>query len=207
MTATLEALQNTASASQDYGLPDGVSSWSIDSSHSHIEFAVRHMMIATAKGRFGQVEGTLVIDPANPPASSVDVRIAAASIDTREERRDAHLRSADFLDAENHPYLTFRSTRVAADGSDLTVEGDLTIRGVTKPVVLRGELQGTNKSPFGFTVAAFSASTKINRRDFGLNWNAALETGGVLVGDDVKIALEVEAIQQQAPAEVVAPAA
>jgi polyisoprenoid-binding protein YceI len=201
VTTARETTQLEATpAVQEYGLPAGTTTWSIDSSHSHVEFAVRHMMIATAKGRFGQVEGTLVIDPANPSGWSVDVRIPAESIDTREPKRDAHLRSADFLDAENHPYLTFRSTQVEADGGDLTVYGDLSIRGVTRLVELRGEFLGTNRSPFGFTIAGFSASTKINRKDYGLNWNAALETGGVLVGDDVKISLEVEAIQQQAPA-------
>jgi polyisoprenoid-binding protein YceI len=171
--------------------------WAIDASHSHVEFAVKHLMISTVKGRFAAVEGTIVLDEANPAASYVDVKIPAASIDTREPQRDAHLRSADFLDAENYPYLTFVSRRVEPkDGGEFIAEGDLTIRGVTKPVVLDGEFLGSTKTPFGTTVAAFSAKTKLNRKDFGLNWNAALETGGVLVGDEVKINLEVEAIQQ-----------
>lgn len=171
--------------------------WAIDASHSHVEFAVKHLMISTVKGRFAEVEGTIVLDEANPTASYVDVKIPATSIDTREPQRDAHLRSADFLDAENYPYLTFVSRSVEPkDGGEFIAEGDLTIRGVTRPVVLDGEFLGSTKTPFGTTVAAFSAKTKLNRKDFGLNWNAALETGGVLVGDEVKINLEVEAIQQ-----------
>jgi polyisoprenoid-binding protein YceI len=173
--------------------------WSIDPAHTHVEFAVRHMMVATVKGRFAEVEGTIVLDETNPAESRVEARIPAASIDTKESNRDAHLRSADFLDAENHPYLTFRSTRVESDGRGrFTAHGDLTIRGVTRPVTLQGEYLGTNTSPYGLRVAGFSAATRINRSDFGLNWNAALETGGVLVADEVKIALEIEAVQQPA---------
>jgi polyisoprenoid-binding protein YceI len=174
-----------------------VTTWKIDPAHSHVEFAVKHLMISTVKGRFADVEGTIVIDEANPADSRVDVQIAAASIDTREAQRDAHLRSADFFDAETYPYLTFVSARVEPKGDDeFAVYGDLTIRGVTRPVVLEGEFLGTNKSPFGTTVAGFSAKTKLNRKDFGLNWNAALETGGVLVGDEIKVSLEIEAVQQ-----------
>jgi polyisoprenoid-binding protein YceI len=173
--------------------------WSIDPIHTHVEFAVRHMMIATVKGRFAEVEGSIVLDEANPANSSVEAKIGAASIETKEPNRDAHLRSADFLDAENHPYLTFKSTRVETDGSGgFEADGELTIRGVTRPATLKGEYLGSNKSPYGFQVAGFSATTKINRKDFGLNWNAALETGGVLVGDEVKISLDVEAVQQPA---------
>src|SRR5687768_4995084 len=160
------------------------------------------MMVATVKGRFAEVEGTIVLDEANPERSSVEARVAVAGIDTKQPDRDAHLRSADFFDTENHPYLTFRSTRVETDGSGgsggsggFTAYGDLTIRGVTREVALEGEYLGSNKSPYGFQVAGFSAATKINRRDYGLNWNAALETGGVLVGDEVKISLEIEATQ------------
>ena len=173
--------------------------WSIDASHTHVEFAVRHMMIATVKGRFAEVEGTIVFDEASPAESRVEVSIPAASIDTKEPTRDAPLRSADFLDAETHPYLTFRSTRVESDGRGrFTAHGDLTIRGVTRPVTLEGEYLGTNTSPYGFRVAGFTAVTRINRSDFGLNWNAALETGGVLVADEVKIVLEIEAVRQPA---------
>jgi polyisoprenoid-binding protein YceI len=176
-----------------------VATWRIDPVHTHVEFAVRHLMVATVKGRLGEVEGTITFDEADPTGSSVDVRIAAASVDTREPQRDAHLRSADFLDAERHPYLTFKSRRIEPGGNgEFTAYGDLTIRGVTREVALEGEYLGTSRSPYGFQVAGFSARTRINRKDYGLNWNAALETGGVLVGDEVRINLEVEAIRQSA---------
>jgi polyisoprenoid-binding protein YceI len=169
--------------------------WKIDSSHSLVEFSVRHMMITTVKGRFAEVEGSIELDEANHTNSSVDVQISAASIDTRSGDRDAHLRSADFLDAENHPYLTFRSSKVEQDGDEYKVTGDLTIRGVTRQVVLDTELTGFGTTPYGAKVAGFSAKTKINRKDYGLNWNVGLEAGGVLVGDEVKISLEIQASQ------------
>ena len=194
MTTAVQTLDSQTLAP---AAPAGATRWSVDPIHSHVEFAVRHMMIATVKGRFAEVEGTIVLDEANPANSSVEARITAASIDTREDKRDAHLRSADFFDAENHPYLTFKSTRVESDGGgSFTAYGDLTIRGTTRQVALEGEYLGSNKSPYGFQVAGFSAKTRLNRKDYGLNWNAALETGGVLVGDEVKISLEIEAVQQ-----------
>ncbi len=194
-TAVVERAQAQGTA-LDAG---SVTTWTVDPVHSHVEFAVKHLMISTVKGRFADVEGTVVIDEANPANSRVEAKIAAASVDTREPQRDGHLRSADFFDAETHPYLTFVSTRVEPKGDDEFVAyGDLTIRGVTRTVALEGEYSGRNKSPFGTTVAGFSAKTKINRKDYGLNWNAALETGGVLVGDEVKINLEVEVVQQAA---------
>jgi polyisoprenoid-binding protein YceI len=167
--------------------------WTIDPAHSVVEFSVKHMMFATAKGRFSDVSGTITVDNENIERSAVDVTIGAASIDTRDEKRDAHLRSADFFDAENHPTLTFTSTRVERDGDDLKVTGDLTIRGVTRPVVLEAEYNGQGVNPWGQQVLSYSAKTKINRKDFGLNWNAALETGGVLVGEEIKIQIEIEA--------------
>jgi polyisoprenoid-binding protein YceI len=169
--------------------------WTIDPKHSLVELSVRHMMITTVKGRFADVSGTIIMDEANPASSSVEAEIAAASIDTREEQRDAHLRSADFLDAETYPKITFKSTSVeGAKGSDrLKVRGDLTIRGATRQVVLDTTLNGRGKNPMGQEVAGFTAETTINRRDFGLNWNAALETGGMLVSDTVKILIEVQA--------------
>jgi polyisoprenoid-binding protein YceI len=192
-------LNTTQTATQERAPATTATSWTIDPAHSHVEFAVRHLMVATVKGRFAEVEGTIVLDEANPASSRVEARIAAASIDTKQADRDAHLRSPDFLDAENHPYLAFRSTRVEADGrGGFTAHGDLTIRGVTGPVALQGEYLGTNKSPYGFRVAGFSATTRINRSEFGLNWNAALETGGVMVADEVKVTLEIEAIEQSA---------
>ena len=196
MTSTAVVTRDRTDVAQAVG---DATTWTIDPKHTHVEFAVKHLMISTVKGRFADVEGTVVIDEANPENSRVEARIAAASIDTREPQRDAHLRSADFLDADNHPYLTFVSRRVEPKGDDeFVAHGDLTIRGVTLPVALEGEYLGRNKSPFGTTVAGFSAKTRINRKDFGLNWNAALETGGVLVGDEVKINLEVEVVQQAA---------
>ncbi|HET7769956.1 MAG TPA: YceI family protein [Chloroflexota bacterium] len=192
MTATLETPVQAAQTAAP-----SATTWQIDPAHTHAEFAVRHMMVATAKGRFADVSGTITLDESNPANSSVEATIPVASIDTKQSDRDAHLRSADFFDAENHPNLTFRSTRVEPRGeNEFIAYGELTIRGITREVALEGEYLGTGKSPYGFTVAGFSARTKINRKDYGLNWNAALETGGVLVGDEVKISLEVEAIQQ-----------
>jgi polyisoprenoid-binding protein YceI len=171
--------------------------WQIDPAHTVVEFAVKHMMFATVKGRFGAVHGTIVDDAADPSRSSVEVEIDAASIDTREEKRDAHLRSPDFLDVQSYPTITFTSSRVERAGQDrLRVIGDLTIHGTTREVVLDTTINGRGTNPFGLEVAGFTAETTINRRDFGLTWNMALETGGVLVGDTVKILLEVEAVKQ-----------
>ncbi|MEA2597955.1 MAG: hypothetical protein QOF01_4424 [Thermomicrobiales bacterium] len=171
--------------------------WAIDASHTTVEFSVRHMMVSTTKGRFAGVSGTLVIDEQDPTRSHADVKIDAATVDTREEKRDAHLRSADFFNVETHPEITFKSTRVVPESSDrYKVYGDLTILGVTREVVLNTEYQGQNKTPWGSEVIGFSAETKISRKDWGLTYNAALETGGFLVGDDIKIHLEVEAIKQ-----------
>lgn len=179
----------------------GRSEWTIDASHTLVEFAVKHMMIATVKGRFGEVSGTIVLDEESLENSSVEVEIDAASIDTRSADRDAHLRSADFLDVENHPKLIFRSRRVESEGEGrFRVVGDLTIRGTTREVVLEVEDQGRGKDPWGGERAAFSARTEIDRTDFGLTWNAALETGGVLVSDRVRISLEVEAVRVAEPA-------
>jgi polyisoprenoid-binding protein YceI len=167
--------------------------WTIDPSHSVVEFSVKHMMFATVKGRFTEVTGAINLDNKNVANSSVEVTIGAASIDTRDEKRDEHLRSADFFDAETYPTLEFKSTSVEAKGNDLKVTGDLTIHGVTKQVVLNTEFNGQGSNPWGQQVISYSASTKINRKDFGLNWNAALESGGVLVSDEVKIVIEIEA--------------
>ncbi len=167
--------------------------WTIDNSHSAVEFAVKHMVFATAKGRFGNISGTIELDNENVANSTVNVTIDATSIDTRDEKRDGHLKSADFFDVENYPEITFRSTQVTPDGDDLKVTGDLTVRGVTHPVVLDAEFNGIGKNPWGQQVISYSATAKINRKEFGLNWNAALETGGMLVGDDIKISIEIEA--------------
>ena len=170
--------------------------WKIDPVHSHIEFSVRHLMITTVKGRFTGVDGTVSIDDADPSASAVDVRIDASTIDTREPQRDAHLRSADFLDAEKFPRLTFKSTRVSERrGDQFSVTGNLTIRGVTREVVLKVTDEGRGKDPWGGERAGFSATTRINRKDYGLNWNQTLETGGVLVGDEVTIRIELQLLK------------
>lgn len=171
--------------------------WTIDPSHSSVEFSVKHMMISSTKGRFGGVSGTITLDADNFESSHADVRIDVSTIDTRDEKRDGHLRSADFFDVEKFPEITFKSTRVVKDGSDYKVYGDLTILGVTREVVLKTEFNGQNTTPWGFDVVGFEASTKINRKDYGLTWNAALETGGFLVGDEIKVSLEIEANNAQ----------
>ncbi len=169
--------------------------WTIDASHSEVGFSVRHLGISKTRGRFGAFTGTLQVDAENPANSSVEVSIDATSVDTKDAGRDEHLRGADFFDVEQFPTLSFRSTAVRGAGSDWTVEGELTIRGVTRPVVLDTELVGLEKDPWGNDRVGFAATTEVNREEFGLTWNAALETGGVLVGKTVKIHLDVEAIK------------
>ena len=172
--------------------------WAIDPAHSLVEFGVKHMMFTTVKGRFASVSGTIVTDDANPGAASVRAEIDAASIDTREEQRDGHLRSPDFLDVDQHPTITFASTHVAARGQGrYVVTGHLTIRGVTREVSLDAELTGRGTDPWGNERDGFAAPTAIRPKAFRLTWNQALETGGVLVGDEIKIVLEVQATRQQ----------
>lgn len=179
--------------------------WIIDASHSTVTFSVRHMMISKVRGRFSRFDGTVNFDEQNPANSSVHVTIDATSIDTRDERRDGHLMSPDFLDVANYPAITFISKRVEAiDDSHGRIIGDLTIRGVTREVALEVEYNGQSKSPWGTLSAGFSASTKINRKDWGLTWNVALETGGVLVGDEVTIEIEIEIVKQVPQEEPVA---
>lgn len=173
-------------------------SWKIDSAHSEINFTVRHMMISNVRGRFERFEGTVEFDEQNPTHSSVEVKIEAASINTREPQRDAHLKSPDFLDAEKHPYLTFKSKRIEViDSNHGRIIGDLTIRDVTNEVTLDVEFNGKVKSPFGTTSAGFSASATINRKDWGLQWNVPLEAGGWLVGETVQINIEIEMIKEE----------
>ena len=169
--------------------------WKIDPSHTHAEFAVRHLMISTVKGRFADVQGTVLVDESNFANSVVEVAIAAASVDTREPQRDAHLRSADFLDADKFPHLTFRSKRIEGRGDAFKIVGDLTIRGTSREVVLDVTTEGRARDPWGGERAGFSATTVIKRTDFGLLWNQLLETGGVLVGEDVKIAIDAQLIK------------
>lgn len=170
--------------------------WKFDPSHSNVGFSVRHLMVAKVRGHFSSWNGTLEVDEENPAASHVEVSIDAGSIDTKEADRDKHLKSADFLNADEFPHITFKSTKVERKGkTDLLVTGDLTIRGTTRPVTLDVEYAGRAKDPWGGERAGFSATTSINRKDFGLEWNVALETGGFLVGDKVDIVLEIEAIK------------
>jgi polyisoprenoid-binding protein YceI len=174
--------------------------WQIDPAHTAVEFAVKHMMFTTVRGRFKDVKGTIEIDEANPDHSNVTVELAAASIDTGVADRDAHLRSADFLDVENKPSLTFRSKRVEGamkkDGDKFKVVGDLTIRDTTMEVTLDCTYEGTGKDPWGGTRFGARATTTIDRRDWGLKWNQALETGGILVANEVRIEVEVQGVKQ-----------
>jgi polyisoprenoid-binding protein YceI len=178
-------------------LETGAATWQIDPAHTTVEFGVKHLMISTVKGRFADVEGSVTLEGDDATTARIDVTIAAASIDTGVEQRDGHLRSADFLDAERFPSLRFRSTGVERAGKDeLRVSGDLTIRDVTREVVLHVEERGTAKDPWGGLRAGFAGTVKIDRKDFGLTWNQALETGGFLVGDTVKIAIDAELVLQ-----------
>jgi polyisoprenoid-binding protein YceI len=174
--------------------------WQIDPAHTTIEFAVKHMMFTTVRGRFKKFNGTIRVDEQNPDNSGVEVEIEAASIDTGEPDRDAHLRSADFLDADQHPKIVFRSKRVDGamkkGGDRFKVAGELEIRGQALPVTLEATFEGIGQDPWGKQRSGFSARTEIDRREWGLRWNQALETGGVLVGHAVKIEIEAQAIKQ-----------
>jgi polyisoprenoid-binding protein YceI len=167
--------------------------WTIDASHSHVEFAVRHMMVATAKGRFADVTGTVEWNGSDLSTAVIDVVIPIDTIDTKNEQRDGHLKSPDFFDAVSFPAMTFKSTKIVPGHDNaFTIEGDLTIRGTTKPITLTAESNGQLRDPWGLDRAGFSATGKIDRLAYGLNWNAALETGGFVVAQDVKITLEIE---------------
>jgi polyisoprenoid-binding protein YceI len=179
--------------------------WQIDPAHSHIAFSVRHMMVAKVRGEFTRFDGAITLDEGRPDRTQVSIRIDAASIDTRLEARDQHLRSADFLDAEVYPSVDFVSRQVELLGSDRArLEGDLTIRGVSRPVVLDVEYSGQAQSPWGTTSAGFSATTRLRRKDWGLNWNQALETGGWLVGDEITVTIELELVKKPEEMETVA---
>lgn len=174
--------------------------WEIDASHSQATFSVRHMVISTVKGHFKVLSGQLHIDEQNPAASWVEAQVETASIDTRDEKRDGHLRSPDFFDAATYPTITFKSTKVeSAGGNEYNITGDLTLHGVTKPVTFKAEYNGQGKNPWGMQIAALSATTKINRKDWGLNWNQALEAGGWLVSEEVKIEIDLETVYKEAP--------
>lgn len=176
----------------------GQSTWTIDSAHSAAQFSVRHMMVSNVRGEFGKLNGTAVYDPANPGTASIEATIDATTINTRESRRDDHLRSADFFDTANYPTLTFKSKKVQPVGEGhLKVTGDLTMRGVTKEVVL--EVTGLNaeiKDQRGNSRIGASATTRLNRKDFGISWNRALDSGGVVVADEVDVILDVELVKK-----------
>ena len=183
MSVTPEAAQTA--------IPKGV--WRVDPAHSKVGFAVKHMGVATVRGEFGEFEGSLEIgdDIATSRASGT---VKTASVDTNQEQRDGHLRSADFFEVDAHKAVTFRSTRVRRDGEDYMVDGELTLKSITKPISLRLELGGFGPDPFGGTRAGFSAIGELKRSDFGVDFNAVLEAGGVVVGDRVDIYLEIEAV-------------
>jgi len=171
--------------------------WQIDPAHTNVEFTVRHMMISNVKGQFQKTAGTITVNGNDPATAKIDATIDATSIDTRVEKRDAHLKSPAFLDVDKFPTITFKSTKVEADGpGKWKVTGDLTLHGVTKPVVLEVETSGAPINVNGNVRAGASATTQIKRSDFGLTWNQALEAGGVMVGDEVAISIDVEAIKK-----------
>jgi polyisoprenoid-binding protein YceI len=187
----------TTGTTTDAALDHTTGTWVLDPSHSRIGFSAKHAMVTTVRGQFDTFDGSLTLDGGNPSASTSELTIQAASITTSSTDRDNHLRSGDFLDVESYPTLTFASTGVKdGQGDDFVMTGDLTIRGVTRPVELKVELEGVSKDPFGNDRIGFSGHTVISRKDFGLVWNVALEAGGVLVSDKVKIALDISAIKQ-----------
>lgn len=185
------------------------STWEIDPGHSTANFTVRHMMVTNVRGEFSKVTGTVNFDEKDPSKSTVNATIDASTIDSRNEQRDGHLKSPDFFDVAKYPTITFKSKKVEKSGEGkYKVTGDLTMRGVTKETVLDVDAPlKESKHPFnGGTITGMSATTKINRKDFGLNWNKALETGGMLVGDDVNVAIELELVKKDAAAAPAAPA-
>ncbi|MGH7498851.1 MAG: YceI family protein [Gemmatimonadales bacterium] len=175
-----------------------LTTWEIDAAHSSVHFSIRHMMVSNVRGEFTRVAGNVRVDPRDITRSTIEAVIDAASISTRDEKRDEHLRSADFLDVANYPTIEFKSTRLTRDaGGSLKLAGNLTIHGVTHEVVLDVEDAGTEvQDPWGNTKRGASATTRLNRRDFGLQWNVALETGGILVGDELKVEIDVELLKK-----------
>jgi polyisoprenoid-binding protein YceI len=170
--------------------------WVLDPSHTNVSFATKHAMVTTVRGGFLEFEGSLTLDGDNPANSEASLVIQAASFDSGNAQRDGHVKGADFLDVETYPTLTFASTSVRANGGDFVLVGDLTIHGTTRPVEIAVELEGVETDPFGNQRVGFEGSTTISRKDFGLTWNVALESGGLLVSDKVKIGLDVSAIRQ-----------
>ena len=169
--------------------------WNLDVSHTRLGFAAKHAMVTTVRGAFLEFEGSLTLDAANPAASKAEVTIQAASFDSGNQQRDGHVRGEDFLDVQNHPTVTFRSTQVRTAGEQFVLLGDLTIRGTTRPVEIAVELEGVEKDPFGNQRIGFTGETTISRKDFGLTWNVPLDGGGILVSDKVRITLDVSALR------------
>lgn len=167
--------------------------WTVDAAHSEIGFSVKHMMISKVKGSFGSYEATVEANEDDLQGALIDFKIDVASINTNNEDRDNHLLSADFFDAENHPYITFKANDIVKKEDEYELTGELTMKGVTRPATFEVEYGGKGTNPWGVEVVAFSGEGKVNRKDFGLTWNQALETGGVMVGEDIKITLELEA--------------
>jgi len=200
MTVTTDpGTQHPATASPDRTV-DGrqvpvAGTWSVDASHTSVGFSARHLGLTKVRGRFGDVRGTVVVAE-RPEDSSAEVVIATASVDSRDEKRDAHLRSEDFFDVERYPEITFRSRGVRPAGDGWKLDGDLTIKDVTRPVTLDLEFEGAGGDPWGGTRASFAATTEVDREDWGLTWNAALETGGFLVGKKVRLDLDVQLVRQ-----------
>lgn len=187
MIAVVAAFTFTAQAAP-------AATYQVDPVHSQVQFTVDHLVVFKVSGTFAEYEGSIEADAAGKTLKSASAAIKVASLDTREAKRDEHLRSVDFFDAASHPTLTFVSKKVEGSGDNITVHGDLTIRGTTREVVLKGRFRGANTDPWGNVRAGFSASTVINRHDYGLTWNKALEAGGVVVGDEVTINLEIQGI-------------
>ncbi len=177
-------------------LSDATGTWDLDQAHTVLGFSARHAMIAKVRGSFTDFSGSFTIDGANLANSTAEVTIQTASIDTANADRDGHLKSADFLDVEKFPTITFASTGIAVSGNDVTVNGNLTIHGVTKPVTVNLEFAGISVDPWGQTKIGFEGSTKVNRKEFGLVWNVALEAGGVLVGEDITLNFDIEATKK-----------
>lgn len=194
--AALAALATVASA-----LPAAAqqATWSIDPTHSEVGFRVKHLVISKVPGKFTKFEGTITADPKAPTAAAVELKIDVASVSTNDEKRDAHLKSPDFFDAAKFPSITFKSTKIVATGKDAyDVTGDLTMKGVTRPVTLAVKSNGFVKDPWGNERAGFEVSGKVNRKDFGINFNAMLEAGGAVVSDEVELTIGIEAIKKVA---------
>ncbi len=170
--------------------------YDIDTAHTTIGFSVRHMVVSSTKGAFNTFSGSFELDPADPTSLKASAKIDVKSIDTKNKDRDDHLRGADFFDADKHPEITFETTKVEKSGSDYVLHGNLTMKGVTKPITLPIELSGPVKNPWGKTVMGFEGSCKINRKDWGITWNKVLDNGGVAVGEDVKLEISVEGIKR-----------